>query len=308
MAIPPDDTPRPRATPAPAAKPPAANPAALSTTQKNAFDQVKAQLDAYGLGSLSTFVYNEIVAGKSSDEIARDLRGTPEFKARFPAIAAREAAGLPSLSPGEYVSYENQATQLMRAAGLPPGFYDQPEDFTKLLAGDVSVSELNDRIQDAKTATYNLPPEAQARLWHEYGLAPGSGSLAALFLDPQKATPLLQRDLAAAQIGGRADMAGYVGLSDQAAQGLAQQGVTDAQAAAGFQNLTHSQELFRALPGSGENQISQQVQLGAAFGGNAEDQDVIEQRRRQRQAEFAGSTSLATTAKGVVGLAPADTP
>lgn len=274
----------------------------LNSTQQSAFDLVKAQLDQYGLGSLSTFVYNEIVAGKSSDEVARDLRNTPEFKARFPAIAQRQAKGLPALSPGEYVAYEQQATQLMRAAGLPKGFYDHPDDFTALLANDVSPSELNDRIGVAKQATFDLPPQAQARLWQEYGLAPGSGNLTAIFLDPQRAVPIIQQNLAAAQIGGRADQAGYTGLDNATAQDLARQGVTDTQAQQGFTSLTHSQQLFQALPGSNEQQIGQQVQLGAAFGGNAADQDLIEQRRRERQAEFAGQTQFAATGKGNVGL------
>jgi hypothetical protein len=279
--------------------------AGLTTEQTNAFELVKGQLAQYGLDSLSTFVYNEIVAGRSSDEVVRDLRGTPEFQKRFPAIGEREKKGLPAISPGEYVSYEKQATQLMRAAGLPAGFYDSPDDFHALLAADVSPSELNSRIDLARQASYNIPADVSNRLYSQFGISPGSGSLTAFFLDPDRAAPLLQRNYDAAKIGAAADRAGY-GLSDPQAAQLALQGVTDAQAAQGFTALQHDQSLFQGLPGQGERTISQTEQLGALFGGDDAAQDQIDQRRRQRQAQFQDGGGYAATQKGVAGLGRAD--
>jgi hypothetical protein len=42
--------------------------------------------------------------------------------------------------------------------------------------------------------------------------------------------------------------------------------------------------------------------LGAVFGQNAEAQRQVEQRRQQRQAEFAGGGQYAMTREGMVGL------
>lgn len=275
--------------------------AGLTTAQTNAFATVKAQLDQYGLGSLSTFVYNEIIAGRSAEEVTRDLRGTPEYAQRFPGIALREKAGLSPISPGEYVSYENAAFQQMREAGLPKGFYDSTDDFTQLIASNVSPSELRSRIDNAKQATYNIPSEVANRLHSELGLAPGSGALAAYFLDPNKAAPLLQAKFDAARIGGAADRTGY-GLTNSQAEGLTAQGVTEAQAQQGFTTLAHNQPLFDALPGSGESKIGQDTQLGAAFGGNAAAQDQIEARRRAREAAFQDGGGFAASGKGLQGL------
>ena len=280
-------------------------PTGPTAAQQSAFDQIKAQLDTYGLGSLAEFAWKEIVAGKSADEVSRDLRGTPEFAARFPAIGQREKAGLPAISPAEYVAYEKQATERMRAAGLPQGFYDSTADFTTLISNDVSVNELNDRIAAAQQATYNIPFEAQARLWRSHGLAPGSGGLTAFFLDPDKALPLLQRDVQAAQIGGRADQVGF-GLTDSQAATLALNGISDTQAQQGFSTLARSRELFSTLPGENGQDISSAEQLGATFLGDASAQQKIDRRRQRRQAEFADGGSYAGTSKGITGLGGAD--
>jgi hypothetical protein len=279
--------------------------AGLTTAQTDAFGTLKAQLAQYGLSSLSTFVYNEIVAGRSSDEVLRDLRGTPEFQQRFPAIADREKKGLPALSPGEYVSTEKALYEQMRAAGLPTGFYDSTEDFHNLIAADVSPAELNARISAAKDATYNIPAEVANHLYSQFGLTQGSGALASYFLDPDRALPLLQRQFEAAKIGGAADRVGY-GLSDPQAAQLAQQGITEQQAQQGFAGLAHDRQLFGALPGQGEQTITQQQQLGAAFGQDASAQDAIDQRRRSRQAQFADGGEFAATQRGVSGLGRAD--
>lgn len=283
-----------------------ANTSGLSTAQRNAWAYLKGILDQYGLGSLSQFVITELTAGRSQDEIALDLQQTPEFKAAFPEIAARKAAGLPAISPGEIVSYRNSAVQLMRAAGLPQGFYDSPQDVQSLISSDVSLSELNDRINAAKDATYNIDPAAQARLYQEFGLAPGSGALAAFFLDDKKALPLLQRQVQAAQIGGAADQVGYGGLNNATALDLAQAGVTSAQARQGFNTLGMEGQLFTGLPGENAQGIGQGQQLAAQFLGNVDAQQAIERRRQSRQAEFTDGGAFAGTSKGLGGLSAAD--
>lgn len=275
----------------------------LSGTQRDAYAYLADLLNQYGLGSLSKFVITELTAGRSQAEIALDLQQTPEFKAAFPEIEARKAAGLPALSPGEIVSYRNSATQLLRAAGMPAGFYDSPQDFQALLSGDVSLSELNDRINEAKDATYNIDPATQNRLSQEFGLHPGSGGLAAFFLDPNKALPLLQRQVAAAKIGGAADEVGYKNLNNATALDLAQAGVTDAQARQGFNTLGKESELFNGLPGQQQEQnIGQGQQLAATFLGNVDAEKTIEQRRQSRQSQFTDGGGFASSNSGLGGL------
>jgi hypothetical protein len=271
--------------------------------QRDALALIRTTLAQYGLpDSLADWAWSEIVAGKGNAEIMLDLRQRPEFKTEFPEIDARTQKGLAPLSPAEIIAYRQQARQIMSAAGLPSGFYDSKDDFTNFLANDVSINELNDRVNLAKQATYQIPPEVASRLQSEFGITPGSGPLTAYFLDDKKALPLLQRDFAAAGVGGAADRAGYAGISNDQARSLVDQGITDTQAQQGFNDLQLKQQLMYALPGSGEDNIDQQTQLGAEFGGNANAQRRIEDRQRRRIAEFQGGGDFTQTQGGVVGL------
>lgn len=307
--------------PTPAAPAPAVTPtvdpavaAADASAKKDADAYIQGILQQYGLESLSNWAWTEISQNKSPAEVEQDLRGTQQFKDRFPAIGLREqynlthpGANMPALSPGEYVSYEKSYRQLLHNAGLPQGFLDDPTHVTKLLAGDVSIAEMTQRVEQARVATFELNPEAVNRLQQMHGISPGSGALTALMLDPTEAEPLLKRDLLAAQIGAQADRTGYAGLNNVTAQTLAQNGVSEAQAQSGFNQLQHDNPLFTGLPGTQERDISQSEQLAAVFDQNAEDQRLVEDRRRGRLSQFAdnGAGGFAGTQQGLSGLGSA---
>lgn len=276
---------------------------AKDSSNRDALAQINKVLGDYGLEGLADFAWREIVNGRSGNEILQDIRETPQFNERFPAIKARTKAGLPALSPGEYVSYEKNATEYMRAAGLPKGFYDDKTDFTKFLTNDVSLNELGQRIDMAKQAAYQAPTELRQALRGKFGL--GDGDLAAFFLDPDKAQPLLQRTYNAAAIAGAGTRTGYDTSADQDYR-LADLGVSADQAQAGFGQLGHDKELFSALTGhSNEGAISTDTQLAAQFGGNSNATDQVESRRRQRQAEFRDGGQFAETQGGITGLGSA---
>jgi hypothetical protein len=300
----------------PAPPDPAAQAAAdqKAGAQRDAQAYIKDALAQYGLGDMAGWAWGEIAAGKSTAQVLQELRQTPQFKTRFPAIADREqynlanpGANMPPLSPGDYVSYENAYRQLLRNAGLPQGFMDDPGTVSKLLANDVSVAELTARVDQARAATFDLNPEALSRIQQIYGVGPGSGALTAFMLNPDHAEPLLKRDLLAAQIGGQADRTGYLGLNNTTAQVLAQNGVSEGQAQQGFNSLQHQQPLFNALPGTQEAEIGQGTQIAAMFDQNAEAQRLIDARKNLRLSQFAdqGAGGFANTAQGMTGLGQA---
>jgi hypothetical protein len=268
--------------------------------QRDAYATVMDVLKQYGLESLAGFVFTSMANSLSEAEILQGIRKTPEFQARFPAIAEREKAGLPALSPGEYVQYEQQATQLMRAAGLPKGFYDTPSDFTQFLSGDVSVAELQDRIQMGQQAMYEAPPEARAALKQQYNLS--DGDITAYFLDPGKADPLLKQQWTAAQINGAAARTGFGMGSTAEAERLAKLGVTVSQAEQGYGQLVAGKELYGNLPGEHGDTIDRATQVGAALGGDAAAKQRIARKSQSRTAEFSGGGQVATTSNGATGL------
>lgn len=282
--------------------PAAAAKIAKDAANKDALARIRDVLGQYGLDSLSDFVWQSIVSGMSETQILQSIRETPQFKQRFPAIDDRRSKGLPALSPAEYIAYEQTATQMMRAAGIPTGFYDSPEDFRKFLANDVSVKELSDRVDLARQAAYQAPTEVRQALRSQFGL--GDGDLAAYFLDSDRAAPLLQRTYNAATIAGASTRTGYNTSADQDYM-LADLGITADQAQSGFNQLAQQRELFDPLAGHNEGAITVDEQLGAAFGGSAAATRRIEDRRRSRVAEFGGGGGFAGTAQGLTGVGQA---
>jgi hypothetical protein len=209
--------------------------------RKSAFDILREEFNRYGLG----FMVEDSVAlaksGISEDEYSIKLRNLPSYKQRFGANAKREAAGLSALTPAEYLSLEDQFQRTMRQYGLPKSFYEktgignQPE-LDALIGADVSPSELEDRIQVAVERVNNASPETLKALEDFY---PGinKSNIVAYVLDPQRALPLIQRQVRAAELGGEALRAGLsTGL--ERAQELERMGVTQGQAREGFQQIS----------------------------------------------------------------------
>lgn len=300
-------------TPETVAAPPPAPAAAPAPTpgptqqQQDAFAIVRGLLDQYGLGSLSDWAWNLILTGASPVQVEVELRQRPEYRARFPGIAEREKAGLPPISAAEYVAYENSAVSLFRSAGLPSGFYDEPSDIGRFIGRNVSLAELSARVQEGLVAAQQAPREVRDELSRLFGV--GEGTLAAFFLDPDKALPAIRRQFAASQIGGASRRAGFGLLAGGEAERLAELGVSEAQAQEGFGQLAGAQELFRPLPGQegAEGIIGREQQLGAAFGGDTAAQEAIRRRGRRRRAEFEGGGSFAAGQRGVIGLGEAGT-
>lgn len=284
-----------------------ATPAAGSgtTSQDNAYADLQTQLTSYGLGALTSWAWGEIVAGKTEAQVLTDIYETPQFKARFPAIFTRQAQGLPAISPGDYISYENTATQLFEAAGFPPAFYDNPQNFESYIANDMSTNELQSRISLAQQAAYQSPPDVQAVLQRDYGITAGDLT-ANQFLDPSQSDALLQQKFLAAQIGGAADTAGY-GSGKSMDDYLASLGISQSQASSGFNDLAEKKQLFSALPGEAGGGISQDQQIGAEFGGDAQDQNAISQVQQTREDAFKQAGSYQSGSGGFSGIGSART-
>jgi hypothetical protein len=269
----------------------------------DAWAQLQAVLDTYGLGTLSNFVQNGIIQGWDAQQAVQHMRETPEYQVRFKAIVERQKAGLPAISEADVVSTERQYAAIMQSRGLPSGFYDQPEDFTDFLIKDISPTEMQARVDKGIVAMQMAPPETKAYLQSNYGLT--DGELAAYFLDPDKTEALLMKTVTSAQIGGSAARTGFGTLGRSEAEGLTDLGVTEQQAQQGFTDLAKQRELMTSLPGEADNNISQDDQIAAQFGGNADAQRRIKDAAARRVGDFAGGGSYVQNKEGFAGVGTA---
>jgi len=263
--------------------------------REDARNTIKAVLATYKLESLSTFLYDLYASGKvdinNPDAIIYAIRDQDAYKTRFAANKARNDKGLSELDPGSYIALEDNYRRLMQSNGLPSGFYDQTDDFTKLIEGDVSAQELQDRVQNGFRAVQDADPEVKRQMQELYGV--NEAGLAAYFLDPTKAAPILTRQAEAAKISARAKGLANVQLTALTAEELAARGITQAEAEAGFTKLGLQQGLYTEM--AGEQGLTQQQKVGAALGTDINAQTILEQRKSSRLSPFKGGGKFTST-------------
>jgi hypothetical protein len=169
---------------------------------ESAFDVMVSMLREWGLESLVSQVRVMLEDGRAPEHIAVLLQDTEEYKRRFSGNELRRQKGMPVLSPRDYLEVEAAYRQVMESAGLPPGFYDSPEDFADWIGNDVAPLEIKTRVDEALDVAFQMDePTAQA-FRDFYGIT--RDGLAAYFLDRERGEQELKRVARAGLIGGAA--------------------------------------------------------------------------------------------------------
>jgi len=255
---------------------------------ENAYEALVAMLREYGLESLAPKVLEFLQDGFTQDQVSVLIQDTPEYRERFKGNELRRQAGLPALSPAEYLGLERAYRQILASAGLPVGFYDQPQDFVDWIGKDVSPSEVNERVGLAVDAANQLDDAVKQTFREFYGLEPMD--LAAFFLDQDRALPQLQRIARGVQYGAALRREG-LGVSRERAEqlgGLAEGRDVDVLAA----QVTQFTRAGEALSG----------RYGIDYGQELAEAEVFQQseqaRRRRRalvqmeEAQFSGTSGI----------------
>lgn len=282
--------------------------------EQSAFDILVNTLKFYGLASdtdtrlvdaiRTAWTTKVIGPGDDIDTIGIQLRDNPVFQERFPANKALAAAGKPQYSVREYLRLESDYKNALQNAGLPAGFYDQPQDFQSFIANDVSVQEVAARAELGFQAVRQAPPQVVAEFQRLYGVT--EGELAAYFIDPQRMRPTFdryeaERQARAARIAAAGTTQAGMTIGRAQAEELARAGISGETAESTFAALGDQQGLFEAQM-TGEQAMTQEEVVGGAFGTNAEARRAIQNRRRRRQAEFEQGGSFATGQGTQTGL------
>jgi hypothetical protein len=279
----------------PADEPPATSNPYTFSPNPDARNTIKAVLSTYNLDSLADTLWSSYTSGlvdiNNEQALVYSIRDTPQYKTRFAGNAARMKNGLAELSPGEYIGLEEAYRTVIRTNGLPAGFYDSQDDVQKLIEGAVSPDEFQRRIQDGYKAVANADPEVKRQMQSLYDIT--EGQLAAYFIDPKRGEDLVINQARAAQIAASGIQQGGIQISGTYAENLAQRGITEQQARAGFGEVGKLNELKQTF--AGETALSNEQLAGAAFGTDVVAQQELERRKKLRTGEFAGGGSFART-------------
>ena len=217
----------------------AANPLDTSIADQKKADRTSAynilysEFDKYGLGTLVSDIKNYLIDNTfDPSEFSIQLQNTPAYQKRFAANADRIKAGLSALKPAEYIALEDQYQSLMRNYGLPETYSAKgdlgiQEGFNKLIANDVSATELEDRITTAQSRVVNADPNVLKALKAYYPDIT-NGDILAYTLDPKNAIDMIKRKVTSAEIGGT-QMGAGLAYGQTAAEALTAAGVTQGQ-------------------------------------------------------------------------------
>lgn len=269
----------------------------------DAFAVVDDLVAAYGLDAeLATFIKSEMGTAQSRTSIAMKIREQPAYKTRFPAMATRIKAKLPALTEFQYMQLERDYRTAMQAANLPATFSDKPDDFAELIAGDVSVAELQSRVGLAESALATANQDTVSQLQTLYDIP--KGSLTAYFLDPGAAKNIFEqnRRFEAAGLSATAMNAG--GLGTGLMRGTAEQLQNEDIAQAALAQAIDSRKgLTGELLGSAALSLDE-IALGE-FNMDAETSTKVRRQVETRTAGSRGRSGALFTGEGVTSLGEA---
>lgn len=275
-------------TPAPTTKTP---PVTNTTNTQNWIEYLRLTLENWGLATLAPKARDYLNQGFEAETVLLKIQETPEYEQRFIGNMARKKAGLSVLGPKEYLAMEDAYRAVLRSSGMPTGFYDEPQDFANFIAKDVSATELKSRVDLASTVVNSADPFLVGQLKDYYNLT--KGEMLAYTLDPERAVPLIERQIKAAEFGAAAQRQDIT-VSAPMAEQFASMGVTKTQAEQGFQTVA------QVLPGATKladiynKTYGQEQAIAETFGGAGAAQ-AAEQRRQLVELEkssFAGQAGV----------------
>lgn len=148
----------------------------------------------------------------SQGQILNVIYDSQAYKDRFKAnyvIRQRLGSGQPRpgdrmLSPKEYIDLENTYREIFQSAGMPEGYYDNPDDFVTLISNAISPTEVQSRVRVAGDALNRADQSILRSLNQYYNVS--REDLVAYLLDPAKAMPILEGRQTAGAFGmNRAD-------------------------------------------------------------------------------------------------------
>ena len=287
-------------------------PGAVANVNKNdpgAMQIINDALNEAGLGELTANAWAMWNKGFDINAIMDDpvngIRASKVYKARFPGMQALKDAGH-AISESQYIAKEDADRGLLyQYLGDSAKVYDNHDSLGKIISGFKSTVELQSNLIAAHDSVLSGDPNTVQALKDMYGLT--QEDLAAYWLNPDLATTDIQRRSAAGQLAGVSLRTGSGPLSKAQAEGLYNQGITNAQAEQGFTAIGQEGQLKQALPGDPAEVLTQQDLIDAHFGNKADAIAKVNRVRGNRVSEFQAGGDFAASQAGISGLGTANT-
>jgi len=178
-------------------------------------------------------------------------------------------------------------------------------NFVKLIEGDVSALEFQQRVSDIYRGIQQNIPEVQAFYADNFGINLDEQSIFLGALDPTVGEDIVSGRITPAQIGGEAKRAGFE-ITTSEAKRLQEAGLTQEEARRLFSvaeaQLPRLQELQAQRGIAQEQQIGLEQLSEALVFQSQEEMEIIARLEEQEASEFAPTTGATRTGRRVTGL------
>ena len=257
------------------------------------FDKTNAS-DEIFMKQAETFIQAQIDGDVPAEAIMLNMRGQGFYQTRFSGNAALRKKGLAEMDPADYLRAERSYSQLLTSAGLSN--IGTRDTFAKLIGGEVSATELEDRINNVYDRINNADTALQDELGKFFNTGLSKKDLAEALLLGSEGAASLKRKVSMAEISSEFTPRGLT--SALGIEQLQQLGVTREQARTGAEYTQQGMESLTKLSDIyNVNQTGLQSELESeAFKG------LQSQRRRQltatEKAAFGGSAGTGVPSLG----------
>lgn len=274
------------------------------------FNELARYLQNLGLGSLFTVDANGTPSGwlfeqmqngvESEAALAMAIEATPEFKQRYGIIdemRRRAVAGENVLVPTvtQVQEYEASYRQLMASYNVPSWFYDSFDDAHNAIKNNLTISQIEERIQTSYNVVQNLPQEVRDVFAEFYGDMGTDQGLIAAVLDPEKTMAELGRATRASYFGGLARRQQEF-VSKRQSEMYAELNRTVAQTEQDVQRMSQFQTIAESQIGETNIDSSGDLAFRAGALGETAAQNEIENRlttrRLGQQSTFGGASGV----------------
>jgi len=214
-----------------------------------ASDAILAQtLKSYGMDGIAQTIaqirgeYPEISSDNLLLLLKNDSRFNAEYLKRFAGNAKLKAAGLPTMADSDYLKAEDEYKKIFTAYGATS--LATRDYYATLIGNRMDAVDVTDRMNLAY-ARLQATPEVK-KAFQTFYSAVSDGDILAAILDPTTQLPILQKKVAAAEIGGAA-LKQNLETSLATATELQGLGVTQAQAQTGYATIAQSLPSYEKL-------------------------------------------------------------
>ena len=258
-------------------------------------------LSEYGLTDLIPAVSDLIKEwGTNTNIVVSKLRQTEQYKERFRGNEYRIKNGYNAMSEAEYLSTEDAIRSTMRRYGLTGDYYSR-DKLATLIGGDVSPTEVDGRIGQAKKVIDNADPNIRNALVRMYGV--GMADMLGYVLAPETALEVVQRRVNAGFASGIALGQG-IDLGDTSfAEQIGDLTYGDERTLrAQFDNIGTLAKSTRRLSAIEDAKITDRQVVAGEFGIDGDAAQTVKRLQSRERARFSGqssTTSNTLTGRGV---------